>query len=388
MVGVPPFAASRLLYLVTLSSRCRVVSCTVDLMTRLGLPHQLDVPITPSRHCCRVVAVGIDTRAVHTGVEEDYGCCLRLLPCPGLGGASVLSDKRQRIQEWVPRPLAGTGICTCGCTSSGFCVSCLHLAPRVSAAITVSGHARHQRHPPQPRASNRPLNATTALPNRRIVKGPRDLWPDVFMDKLSCLSWCGESWKLVSHLIRWCLTSRTCTCMLDLPPHPTPMPCWDDGWQQWLKLDGSARCRPGSAGARALSASVLVVPPLRLQAIGCARWGELHVLDLAAIADSEADDNYQTINKHVCRFPSSISACCFLPSGQHLVCGAQDGTMLLLDHGTGLQLHSVRVHQRPITSLSFSFSQQAQLLAVGDERGFVSVWDLADGFFEMVQLCK
>ena len=120
------------------------------------------------------------------------------------------------------------------------------------------------------------------------------------------------------------------------------------------------------------------------------------MLDLVASAEDKAEDQenkveakvntYADVNKNVYSFPSPISACCFLPGGQHLVCGASDGTLLLLDHSTGLQLHSVRTHQRRITS--FNFSQQARLLAVGDERGFVSVWDLADGCFTMVQLCK
>jgi WD40 repeat protein len=114
------------------------------------------------------------------------------------------------------------------------------------------------------------------------------------------------------------------------------------------------------------------------------------VLDLKAIAENKVDDSVQTIKytdiSNVYSFPHPISACCFLPGGQHLVCGDSDGTILLLDHSTGLQLHSVRTHQRRITSCSFS--QQARLLAVGDERGFVSVWDLADGRFTMVQLCK
>ena len=106
------------------------------------------------------------------------------------------------------------------------------------------------------------------------------------------------------------------------------------------------------------------------------------MLDLVA----SAEDKYKNVSKNVHSFPHPISACCFLPGGQHLVCGASDGTLLLLDHSTGLQLHSVRAHQCRITS--FSFSQQARLLAVGDECGFVSVWDLADGCFTMVQLCK
>jgi hypothetical protein len=200
------------------------------------------------------------------------------------------------------------------------------------------------------RFSTPELSQSPCLPDRWVGESYMDLLPDVVMDELGCLSWCGESWKLVSHL--------------------PLMPCW--ARRCWLQ--------------GALSASVLVVPPLLLQAIGCARWRELHVLDLAAIAESKFEGKYDNISKNRYTFLSSISASCFLPGGQHLVCGTQDGTILLLDHQTGLQLHSVRVHKRRITS--FSCSQQAGLLAVGDECGFVSVWDLADGCFTMVQLCR
>ncbi len=87
-----------------------------------------------------------------------------------------------------------------------------------------------------------------------------------------------------------------------------------------------------------------------------------------------------------CRLPFSVSACCFLPGGHNLACGGSGGELLLLDHARGIQLHRVHVHRSCITACRFS--EQAQLLAVGDERGVISVWDLAGDSFKMVQLCR
>jgi WD40 repeat protein len=89
---------------------------------------------------------------------------------------------------------------------------------------------------------------------------------------------------------------------------------------------------------------------------------------------------------NVYRVPCTITACCFLPGGQHLVCGGRNGALLLIDHARGMQLHRVDVHRSCITSCRFS--QQSRLLAVGDQRGFISTWDLEDGGFKMAQLCK
>jgi hypothetical protein len=282
--------------------------------------------------------VGVDI----CGEEENGGsCCLRLLPCTELGGASVPSTKRQ-ILQWVPWPLA---LLAYSKPEKVAKVLRLWRMQRLALATTHSWHLSEWQN--------------------RWIGTYRDIWHN--MDEISCLSWCGESWKLVSHPIRWY-----------------------DGWQQRLgpavlpaREPGRQRPDSFSSSTWAILAAALIVPPLLLQAIGCTAWGELHVLDLAATAESEFEDN---ISKNMFTFLSSISACCFLPGGQHLVCGAQDGTIFLLDHETGLQLHSVRVHQRRITSLSCG--QQAGLLAAGDERGFVSVWDLADGCFTMVQLCR
>jgi hypothetical protein len=89
------------------------VSCTVDLMTRLGLPHQLDVPITPSRHCCRVVAVGIDTRFVKTREKESWGSCLRLLPCPR-AGCGISAQRQATAHSGVGATAAAL---VAGCTA-------------------------------------------------------------------------------------------------------------------------------------------------------------------------------------------------------------------------------------------------------------------------------
>ena len=116
------------------------------------------------------------------------------------------------------------------------------------------------------------------------------------------------------------------------------------------------------------------------QAVGSTFTGALEVIDLASSAQQD-----QVVHQ-VHQFPFRISACRFLPGGQHLVCGGRDGPLLLLDLTTGLQLHRVDVHRSCITSMSFS--QQAQLLAAGDELGLVSAWDLSGQSFSMVQLCR
>jgi hypothetical protein len=81
------------------------------------------------------------------------------------------------------------------------------------------------------------------------------------------------------------------------------------------------------------------------------------------------------------------NTCCFLPGGQHLVVGGLRGSLLLWDHVRCLELHEAQAHRgNAITSIAYC--EEEQLLAAGDEYGFVSVWDLSGGKFKMVQLCR
>jgi WD40 repeat protein len=107
----------------------------------------------------------------------------------------------------------------------------------------------------------------------------------------------------------------------------------------------------------------------------------LEIINLCALAPAAAGGPTKLT------LPVSARTCSFLPGGQHLVVGSESGSLLLWDHVRCLELHRVRVHGcNSITNITYH--EEEELLAAGDDEGYVSVWDLSGGKFKMVQLCR
>ncbi len=75
--------------------------------------------------------------------------------------------------------------------------------------------------------------------------------------------------------------------------------------------------------------------------------------------------------------PCKVTAVQHTPDGQLLVYGCEDGSLVLWDPASCLQLHRFRLHQRSVRCCSFS--GDGELLVAGDASGLVSCWNAKQG---------